>query len=273
VALLSGGAPGEHVPYRNSKLTRLLQPSLGGNARTGIIATVSPNEAHAEETSQTLRFASRAKRVTNKVRVNEILTDGVALRRMRREIAELTLQLQQKDRLLQQAAGAGDGGAKLLQMTEGMATEHPSNVAIALSQEKITLNEEIVRVETENATLRERLEEVAAAAEDGRAPGPASYAGDDGGGKGKPKSRASPDVDPAANKLGVGKTIIAVGRAVGGVYKSNGKNHLVLEELLNAVRAQRAERDELRRSVKLKEAQRENAVLQVGPTRRRGATS
>ena len=47
-------------------------------------------------------------------------------------------------------------------------------------------------------------------------------------------------MDPAANKLGVGKTIIAVGRAVGGVYKSNGKNHLVLEELLNAVRAQRA---------------------------------
>ena len=78
-----------------------------------------------------------------------------------------------------------DGGAKLLQMTEGMATEHPSNVAIALSQEKITLNEEIVRVETENASLRERLDEAAAAAEDGRAPGPASYAGDDGAGKGR----------------------------------------------------------------------------------------
>jgi hypothetical protein len=40
---------------------------------------VSPNEAHAEETSQTLRFASRAKKVTNKVRVNEILTDGRGL--------------------------------------------------------------------------------------------------------------------------------------------------------------------------------------------------
>ena len=46
-------------------------------------------------------------------------------------------------------------------------------------------NEEIVRVETENASLRERLDEAAAAAEDGRAPGPASYAGDDGAGKGR----------------------------------------------------------------------------------------
>jgi hypothetical protein len=55
---------------------------------------------------------------------------------------------------------------------------------------------------------------------------------------------------------------LRIGRAVG-VYKSNGKNHLVLEELLNAIRSQRAERDELRRSIRLKEAQRENAALQM----------
>ena len=146
IGKLSEGAEssGEHVPYRNSKLTRLLQPSLGGNARTGVIATVSPSEDHAEETSQTLRFASRAKKVTNKVRVNETLTDAVALKRMRREIAELTLQLQQKDRLLQQAGGEGGPGmssGKLLEIAEGLASEHPSNVAIALSQEKIQLHE------------------------------------------------------------------------------------------------------------------------------------
>lgn len=48
------GSP-DHVPYRNSKLTRLLQPSLGGNARTAIIATINPSADQMEETSHTLR--------------------------------------------------------------------------------------------------------------------------------------------------------------------------------------------------------------------------
>ena len=143
---------------------------------------MSPTEDHAEETSQTLRFASRAKKVINKVRVNETLTDAVALKRMRREIAELTLQLQQKDRLLQQAGGDGagaGGGGKLLEIAEGLAHEHPSNVAIALSQEKIQLHEDLVRVEAENAMLRERLDEMAADREEGKlgSPGPSSSAG------------------------------------------------------------------------------------------------
>ena len=45
----------DHIPYRNSKLTRLLQPSLGGNARTAIIATINPSADQMEETSHTLR--------------------------------------------------------------------------------------------------------------------------------------------------------------------------------------------------------------------------
>ena len=49
------GSP-DHIPYRNSKLTRLLQPSLGGNARTAIIATINPSADHVEETSHTLRY-------------------------------------------------------------------------------------------------------------------------------------------------------------------------------------------------------------------------
>lgn len=51
------GSP-DHIPYRNSKLTRLLQPSLGGNARTAIIATVNPSADQVEETSHTLRSGS-----------------------------------------------------------------------------------------------------------------------------------------------------------------------------------------------------------------------
>lgn len=48
----------DHVPYRNSKLTRLLQPSLGGNARTAIIATINPSADQVEETLHTLRSSS-----------------------------------------------------------------------------------------------------------------------------------------------------------------------------------------------------------------------
>ena len=46
----------DHVPYRNSKLTRLLQPSLGGNARTAIIATINPSADQVDETLHTLRY-------------------------------------------------------------------------------------------------------------------------------------------------------------------------------------------------------------------------
>uniref|UniRef100_H3G6Z3 Kinesin-like protein n=1 Tax=Phytophthora ramorum TaxID=164328 RepID=H3G6Z3_PHYRM len=59
-----------HVPYRDSKLTRLLQDSLGGNTRTVVIATISPSESAVDETISTLQFADRAKCVTVRVKVN-----------------------------------------------------------------------------------------------------------------------------------------------------------------------------------------------------------
>ena len=59
-----------HVPYRDSKLTRLLQDSLGGNTRTIMIAAISPADYNFDETLTTLRYASRAKSIKNKPRVN-----------------------------------------------------------------------------------------------------------------------------------------------------------------------------------------------------------
>ena len=61
-ALASGKA--KHVPYRNSKLTRLLQESLGGNALTAMIATLSPADYNYAESLSTLKYASRAKTIT-----------------------------------------------------------------------------------------------------------------------------------------------------------------------------------------------------------------
>lgn len=61
----------KHIPYRDSKLTRLLQDSLGGNTKTVMIAAVSPSNDSFEETMSTLRYASRAKSIKNKPKINE----------------------------------------------------------------------------------------------------------------------------------------------------------------------------------------------------------
>ena len=90
---------GGHIPYRDSKLTRILQPSLGGNAKTAIICAVTPAAVHADESHSTLRFACRAKRVVNNATVNAVLSDAAVLKRQAREIEEL--------RRVLDAAGAG----------------------------------------------------------------------------------------------------------------------------------------------------------------------
>ena len=63
-----------HIPYRDSKLTRVLQESLGGNAKTSLIITCSPARYNLDETLSTLRFGARAKRIKNKPKVNKELS-------------------------------------------------------------------------------------------------------------------------------------------------------------------------------------------------------
>eukprot|EP00890_Picochlorum_soloecismus_P005045 jgi/Picsp_1/5541/NSC_02900-R1_protein len=87
-------ASGAHIPYRDSKLTRILQPSLGGNAKTAIICAITPASQHAEESHSTLRFACRAKRVVNIATVNEVLSDAAVLKRQAHEIEELRKKLE-----------------------------------------------------------------------------------------------------------------------------------------------------------------------------------
>ncbi|CAK7337713.1 unnamed protein product [Dovyalis caffra] len=68
---------GMHVPYRDSKLTRLLQDSLGGNSKTLMIACISPADINAEETLNTLKYANRARNIQNKpviVKLDQVLT-------------------------------------------------------------------------------------------------------------------------------------------------------------------------------------------------------
>ncbi|KAK3029070.1 hypothetical protein RJ639_040122, partial [Escallonia herrerae] len=89
---LSKGRNG-HVNYRDSKLTRILQPSLGGNARTGIICTLSPARSHVEQSRNTLLFASCAKEVTTNAQVNVVMSDKALVKHLQKELARLESEL------------------------------------------------------------------------------------------------------------------------------------------------------------------------------------
>ncbi|XP_062975545.1 kinesin-like protein KIF11 [Elgaria multicarinata webbii] len=78
-----------HIPYRESKLTRILQDSLGGRTKTCIIATVSPASINAEETLGTLEYAHRAKNILNKPEVNQKLTKRALIKEYTEEIESL----------------------------------------------------------------------------------------------------------------------------------------------------------------------------------------
>ncbi|XP_040162484.1 kinesin-like protein KIF21B isoform X5 [Anopheles arabiensis] len=81
-----------HVPYRDSKLTRLLQDSLGGNSQTIMIACVSPSDRDFMETLNTLKYANRARNIKNKVQINQDQSSRT-ISLLRREIANLQLEI------------------------------------------------------------------------------------------------------------------------------------------------------------------------------------
>ncbi|XP_055382078.1 kinesin-like protein KIF21A isoform X2 [Condylostylus longicornis] len=81
-----------HVPYRDSKLTRLLQDSLGGNSQTLMIACVSPSDRDFMETLNTLKYANRARNIKNKVQLNQDQSSRT-IAQLRREIHALQLEL------------------------------------------------------------------------------------------------------------------------------------------------------------------------------------
>jgi hypothetical protein len=79
----------EHIPYRNSKLTRILKDSLTGDCRTSIITTCSLEKSDYPETISTIKFAVRAKKIKNKKKLNNIeYTSTEIIEGLRRELAE-----------------------------------------------------------------------------------------------------------------------------------------------------------------------------------------
>lgn len=92
-----------HVPYRDSKLTRVLQDSLGGNSRTLMVACISPSDVDFMETLSTLKYANRARNIRNKIVVNQD-SNSKQIEQLRQQVASLQLQLTH----CQSVEGGGD---------------------------------------------------------------------------------------------------------------------------------------------------------------------
>ncbi|KAF8585087.1 kinesin-domain-containing protein [Ramaria rubella] len=88
----------DHVPYRNSKLTRILQPSLSGDARISVICTLNPDPSAIAESTSTLLFAQRVKKVHLCATKKEVVDAEALIERYRREIEELRRKLDERER-------------------------------------------------------------------------------------------------------------------------------------------------------------------------------
>ncbi|KAG1939269.1 centromere-associated protein E [Pimephales promelas] len=114
------------VNYRDSKLTRILQNSLGGNAKTVIICTITP--ATVDETVSTLQFASAAKRMKNDPHVTEVSDEGALLKRYRNEIVDLRRRLQEVSSVTQTTETERETLCQLLQEKDQLQRDQQDRI-------------------------------------------------------------------------------------------------------------------------------------------------
>ncbi|XP_038582387.1 centromere-associated protein E isoform X2 [Micropterus salmoides] len=112
--------------YRDSKLTRILQNSLGGNAKTVIICTITP--VTVDETLSTLQFASTAKKMKNDPHVTEVSDDGALLKRYRNEIVDLKRRLHEVSSVTQTTATEKEVLSQLLQEKDQLQREQEDRI-------------------------------------------------------------------------------------------------------------------------------------------------
>jgi kinesin family member 11 len=133
-----------HIPYRESKLTRLLQDSLGGRTKTCIIATVSPAKSNLEETISTLDYAFRAKNIRNKPQVNSMINKKTLLREFTAEIEKLKGEL---------IATRQRNGVYL-------SNEQYEEITVESESRRILSEEQKSRIEAMENSLRNKVQEL-----------------------------------------------------------------------------------------------------------------
>ncbi|GMP48142.1 hypothetical protein CsSME_00015603 [Camellia sinensis var. sinensis] len=148
-----------HVPYRDSKLTRLLQSSLSGHGHVSLICTVTPASSNMEETHNTLKFASRAKRVEIFASRNKIIDEKSLIKKYQREISVLKEELDQ----LKKGMVAGVNHEELLtlrqrleegqvKMQSRLEEEEEAKAALMSRIQRLT---KLILVSTKNTILNE----------------------------------------------------------------------------------------------------------------------
>nr|XP_048273599.1 chromosome-associated kinesin KIF4A isoform X3 [Myodes glareolus] len=164
ISALGDDKKGSFVPYRDSKLTRLLQDSLGGNSHTLMIACVSPADSNLEETLNTLRYADRARKIKNKPIIN---IDPQAA-----ELNHLKQQVQQLQVLLLQAHGGTLPGSINVEPSENLQSLMEKNQSLIEENEKLSrglseaagqtaqMLERIILTEQANERMNAKLEEL-----------------------------------------------------------------------------------------------------------------
>lgn len=134
-----------YVPYRDSKLTRLLQDSLGGNTKTVMIANIGPADSNTDETLSTLRYASRAKNIENKPRINEDPKDTM-IREFQDEISRLKAELEAfsggRIRLDGNASGGGPQIVEVQKFVHKENKEMMKQMEDKLEQEKLAIKKQ-----------------------------------------------------------------------------------------------------------------------------------
>ena len=154
-ALVDGKS--SHVPYRNSKLTRLLQDSLGGNSKTLMFANVGPAEYNYDETLSTLRYANRAKNIKNHAKVNEDPKDAL-MRQYQKEIEELR-------RMLEEGSDVSSGDED---EDEDRESENDDDNDVVVNSKKPKSEAEIKAMQEKVESERKRLKDEKNMAEEER---------------------------------------------------------------------------------------------------------
>lgn len=135
-----------HIPYRDSKLTRILQSSLSGNAKISVICTISPAGVNSEESLNTLKFAKRVKRVVTKAHTNQVLDDKALIQKYKKEINELKVKLQMATDIGNMSSNSS--------LDEGKKDEE----LMLLQQERIKWEEEMHEQQLLRTALKERID-------------------------------------------------------------------------------------------------------------------
>jgi len=168
-----------HVPYRNSKLTRLLQDSLGGNAKTLMIANCGPADYNYDETISTLRYANRAKNIKNKAQINEDPKDAL-LRQLQKEMEELKRQLteegdesgSEEDDVSGDEAHTPGSKPRRRRRSKGMSKEKKAEIISQIETDRKALEDAKDMAEEQKRKaeeeLKKREEEIRAADEEQR---------------------------------------------------------------------------------------------------------